>query len=150
GFTRENRDAIFDLRRTSIAIEGRLHPLFVRHLQGGFGDRVAAGFNVSLGLGADLLSVAGGEGDAARDDTYARFALGLGLGLDIPLTEPDDHPWSLWLGLGVQLRFVGFPDAPSGLHDMDEKVFALQLGVRFHDISGVRFPVPPELNDTDR
>ena len=143
---------VYDLRRTSIGFDLRLHPLFVRHLQGGFGDRVAAGLHLALGAGADILSVSGGHEafGTALDRTDVAFAFGVGAGVDVPLTEPNDRPWSLWLDLGWRLRFTGFGESAPGLRDMDEHVIVLQLGVRFHDLTGVRVPVPPELDDADR
>lgn len=150
GFSRVVEAGRYDLRRTSIGVDLRLHPLFIRNLQGRLGDRIAAGVHLAIGAGADVLSVVGGEGPAARDRTEVGFAFAIGLGVDVPLTEPNDHPWSIWLGVGWRMRFVGFPGAPPGLRDMDEHQALVTFGVRFHDLSGLPLPVPPELDDVDR
>lgn len=151
-FTSAAAGDVYDLRRTSLGLDLRLHPLFMRHLQGRLGDRVMAGLHLALGAGVDLLSVRGGHASLGTDldRTDASFAFGIGAGVDVPLTEPNDRPWSLWLDLGWRLRFSGFGDSAPGLRDQDEHVLLLQLGVRFHDLTGVRVPVPPELDDVDR
>jgi len=146
GFTRATPAGTYALRHTTLGLDLRLHPLFVRHLRGGLGDRVAAGFHLALGAGLDLLSIAG----PGRDRTDPAFAFGVGLGLDIPLTEPNARTWSLWLDLGWRLRFVGFPKSMPGLRDMDEHQALVSLGLRFHDLTFIRIPVPPELDDRDR
>jgi len=150
GFSRASASGRYDFRRTSIGVDLRLHPLFIRTVQGRFVDRIAAGVHLVLGAGADVFSIDGGRNDVRRDATEARFAFAIGLGVDVPLTEPNDHPWSLWLGLGWRLRFVGFPVSAPGLRDMNEHQALVTFGVRFHDLSGIALPVPPELDDVDR
>lgn len=150
GFSRANDWGQFDFRRTSIGVDLRLHPLFIRSVQGRLGDRIAAGVHLAIGAGADVFSVDGGQNDTRWEATQVRFAFAIGLGVDVPLTEPNDHPWSLWLGLGWRMRFVGFPVAPPGFGDMNEHQALVTFGVRFHDLSGIALPVPPELDDTDR
>ena len=150
GSSRTTDGGDYDLRRTSIGIDLRLHPMFMRHLQGSFGDRLMAGIHLAFGAGADVLSTAGGAGTAARDRTDVGFAFGVGLGVDVPLTAPDDATYSLWLGLGWRMRFVGFGAGAPGLRDMDEHVALINLGVRFHDLTGLRIAPPPELDDVDR
>ncbi len=145
-FDREVAAGDHALRRTSIGVDLRLHPLFIRHLQGGFGDRLAASLHLAIGAGVDVLSTVG----PGRDRTDVAFAIALGLGSEVPLTEPSARPWSVWLGLGWRVRFVGFPDGAPGLRDMDEHQLLVNLSVRFHDLTGVRWAVPPELDDADR
>lgn len=128
--------------RTRLALELRLHPLFVRQLQVDLGSRILAGIHLGLGLGPDFLAWRGGSETA--------FALGVGLGVDLPLTNPARHDPSVWLTLGWRFRIAGYDSAPAGLGDMDEHLFLLQLGVRFHDIDFMRLPRPPELDDRDR
>lgn len=130
------------LTRTRVGLEVRLHPLFVRMLQGDFGSRLLAGFHLAVGVGADHLDW--GEGDEAA------FAFAFGVGGELPLTDPSRGEPSLWLGLGWRLRFAGFDHAPRGLGDGDEHQVVLQLGLRFHDIGFMRLPRPPELDDRDR
>lgn len=146
GLSRTTDAGRYDLRRTAIGLDLRLHPLFVRHLQGGFGDRVAAGLHLAIGAGLDLLSTVG----PGRDRTDPGFAFAIGAGADVPLTEPDDRPWSVWLGLGWRLRFAGFPKGAAGLRDMDEHQLLVTLGLRFHDLTFASIPPPPELDDRDR
>jgi hypothetical protein len=146
GFSRTTAAGAHDLRRTSIGVDLRLHPLFIRHLEGDLAGRIAAGVHLALGGALELLAIAGPD----RDDTYSRFAFAIGLGLDLPLTEPNGRAWSLWLGLGWRLRFVGFPGSAPGLRDMDEHQALVSFGVRFHDLGFMRLPVPPELDDRDR
>lgn len=146
GFSRSTDAGDFDLRRTTIGLDLRLHPLFVRHLQGGFGDRLAAGLHLALGVGVDLLSIDG----PGRDRTDPSFAFSFGLGADVPLTDPDDRSWSLWLNLGWRMRFAGFPRSAPGLRDMDEHQALVALGVRFHDLTFASISPPPELDDRDR
>jgi len=146
GLTRTVPAGDFDLRRTSLGLELRLHPLFIRNLQGDFGSRALAGIHLAVQGAAEVLSVRGPE----VDRTDVSFAFGFGLGVDLPLTDPDDGPYSLWLDLGWRFRVVGFPHAPRGLGDMDEQLFLLSLGLRFHDVSGLPLPKPPELDDRDR
>jgi len=150
GFVRNVDGGRYDLRRTSIGVDLRLHPLFVRSVQGRFVDRVAAGLHLAIGAGADVLSIAGGEAGERLDRTDVAFAFAIGLGVDVPLTEPNDHPWSLWMGFGWRMRFVGFAGSAPGLRNMDEHQALLTFGVRFHDLSGIPLPVPPELDDVDR
>ena len=131
-----------DQTRTRVALDLRLHPLFVRMLQTDFGSRVLAGVHLALAVGADYLD----WGDAGE----SAFAFGFGVGADIPLTNPARGEPSVWLGLGWRMRFAGFDHAPAGLRDGDEHQVVLQLGLRFHDIGFMRLPRPPELDDRDR
>lgn len=146
GFSRNVGSGGYDLRRTTVGYDLRLHPMFIRHLEGGLPDRLAAGIHLALGVGVDVLSITG----PGYDRTDAAFAFGFGIGADLPLTEPDDASWSVWLGLGWRLRFVGFPESAPGLRDMDEHQLLVSLSLRFHDLTGIRLPVPPELDDIDR
>lgn len=152
GFSRTTEAGHYDLRRTSIGLDLRLHPLFIRHLQGTFGDRLAAGLHLAIGIGLDLLSTAGGDPDRAApiDRTDPGFAFAIGAGADVPLTEPNLRSWSLWLGVGWRLRFAGFPKGAPGLRDMDEHQLLIALGLRFHDLTFAHIPPPPELDDVDR
>lgn len=164
GFSRTTDAGRYDLRRTSVGLDLRLHPLFVRHLQGGFGDRLAAGLHLAIGVGLDLLSTRGpgprpndpsepsDPNDPSRpiDRTDPSFAFAIGAGADVPLTEPNLRPWSLWLGVGWRMRFAGFPAGAPGLRDMDEHQLLVALGLRFHDLTFAHFPPPPELDDRDR
>lgn len=150
-FSRTVAAGDFDLRRTSLGLELRLHPLFIRNLQGDFGSRALAGIHIAVHGAAEVLSVRGTSPAAASvDRTDLSLAIGVGLGVDLPLTDPEAGPSSLWLGLGWRFRVVGFPHAPRGLGDMDEQTFVLSLGLRFHDVSAVPLPKPPELDDRDR
>jgi hypothetical protein len=146
GFTRTTGAGEYDMRRLSVGIDMRLHPLFIRPLQGGFGDRLAAGIHLVIGAGIDSLAIRGPD----LERTDASFAFGIGLGAEVPLNEPNRNSWSIWLGLGWRLRFVGFPKSAPGLRDMDEHQLLVSLSLRFHDLTGIRLPPPPELDDVDR
>lgn len=152
GLSRTTDAGRYDLRRTSVGLDLRLHPLFVRHLQGGFGDRLAAGLHLAIGVGLDLLSTKGRGPDPINpiDRTDPGFAFAIGAGADVPLTEPNLRPWSLWLGVGWRMRFAGFPSGAPGLRDMDEHQLLVALGLRFHDLTFAHLPPPPELDDRDR
>ncbi|MFO0748900.1 MAG: hypothetical protein U1F43_25025 [Myxococcota bacterium] len=134
-----------DLRLTSIGLELRLHPMFIRYLEGGTLANVMASIHLALGGALELLSVAG----PAQDATQLGFGLRFGLGFEVPLTRPSAAPWSLWLGVSWRMTVAGFSDAPSSLRDMDRQVAWLSLSFKWHDIDFARFPHPPELRDGD-
>jgi len=134
-----------DLRRTSVIGEARLHPLFVRALEGGFGARLLASIHVSLGGALELMWVGG----KAQDQTNVGVGVRVGVGAEVPLTDPSARSWSLWLGAAWRLTVVGFSAAPRGLGDMDQQGVWLSLSLRFHGVDFARIPKPPELNDDD-
>lgn len=135
----------YDLRRTSIVGDLRLHPLFIRYLQGTFEALVLASIHLSLGIGLETLATDGPDQDATH------FAPGFrwGLGVEAPLTDPARAGVSLWIGLGYRMTFTGFGGAPRGLRDMDQHAAWLSLSLRFHDIDFLRLPRPPELRDDE-
>ena len=141
GFSRGD----YDLRATSIAGELRLHPLFIRLLQGNTASLVLASIHLALGAGLEVLSTDG----PAQDATHYAFGFRWGLGAEVPLTRPSAASWSLWLGLGWRMTITGFGGAPPGLRDLDRHAVWLSLSLRFHDIDFMRFPRPPELRDDE-
>lgn len=134
-----------DLRLTSIGLELRLHPLFIRYLQGDTTSLILASIHLSLGGACELLSVSG----PFQDDTDVAFGFRFGLGVEVPLTRVNRAPWSLWLGLAWRMTVVGFSDAPGGVRDWDRQVAWLSVSFRWHDIDFARLPHPPELRDRD-
>lgn len=132
-----------DLRRTSFLGELRLHPLFMRALEGDLSARLLAGLHLSLGGAIELLYVGG----QLQDETHLTFGIRVGLGAELPLTDPSARDWSLWIGFAWRLTKVGFDDAPRGLGDMDQHALWLSLSLRFHGVDFARIPKPGELND---
>lgn len=143
GFARRIRGDAYDERHTRIGVEARLHPLFMRTLEGAW---VLAGIHLALGGGCDILSSVGG----GHDRTDVGFAFQFGAGVDVPLTSPKHRKWSLWLGFGWRMRFVGFAHAPAGLRDLGGQDAFVTVGFRGHSIDFMRIPTPPEFNDSDR
>ncbi|MCC6621226.1 MAG: hypothetical protein IT385_08225 [Deltaproteobacteria bacterium] len=149
GLVRERHD----VRRTSIAGELRLHPMFIRLLQGDLASQIMGSLHLALGLGLEIMATSpdGDRPPPVDPDDATRFALGLrvGLGVEAPLTDTARAPWSLWLGLAWRMTVTGFSGAPRGLGDWDQHTLWLSLSLRFHDITFMRVPRPPELRDDD-
>lgn len=140
------------IRRTSIAGELRLHPLFIRFLQGDLASQIMGSIHLALGLGLEVMATApDDDAPPAAPDDDTRLALGirLGLGVEAPLTDTARAPWSLWLGLAWRMTITCFSGAPAGLGPWDQHALWLSLSLRFHDITFARIPRPPELRDDD-
>lgn len=133
------------LRRTSIVGLLRLHPLFIRLLQGDTLSLLMASIHLAFGPALEVLSVDGPR----QDDTHAAFGFHVGAGAELPLTDTAARPWSIWLGLAWRMTITGFGDAPPGLRDMDQHALFLSLSLRLHGVDFMRFPRPPELRDDE-
>ncbi len=148
-FTPET-DEPFDLWRTSLGAELKLHPLFLRALHANLGAQALAGIHLALGIGCDLLTVDAHPGAVGvNEGTHATFSFAFGLGGEIPIASLATGGPSLWIGLGWRMRFADFQGVPRGFHDMDSHEVLLGLGLRFHNIGFMRLPRPPELRDQD-
>jgi hypothetical protein len=137
----------YDVHHARFFAEARLHPFFMSHLQGQW---FRAGLHLTLGVGADLLATRplGETSGSTRHDVA--FALAIGAGFDVPLSDLVSADPSVWLTVGWRMRFVGFDGAPRGFGDRDGHDVFVSLSVRWHDIGFARFPRPPELDDRDR
>jgi hypothetical protein len=130
-----------DINRHSLALSGRLHPMFVRMTGQRFIDYVMSGFYVEFGLGLDSTSWQSGD---RREDQLAGSVL-LGAGMDIPMGLPDG-PRSLWLELRYN-RVFGLPPpgGSSGEPRFDEHVTTVGLSYRWHGLGFGRVSRPEEL-----
>ena len=129
-----------DVLRMSLGTEAHLHPFFLLTLNDSYVETWLAGIYLSLGVDLDLTGI--GNAPVEPD-----FGWHVGAGTDIPLTSLANGS-SLWLGLGLRLKFLEI-QTPSGSDvSFDETTIVLTFGYRDHDINFMRLPRPTELYES--
>ena len=125
-----------------ISISTNAHPFFFNILRNNRWWYIVSGLYIQFGGGVERMSIQSGSLNVDRVEWAP--AMHGGVGMDIPLDDPEDGG-GFWLGFNYRYKAV-FMDADLGRgSDVHAHLFLALIGYRSNDLNFARLKRPPEL-----
>ena len=146
GYTLQAGDSRATLLRHSVSTSLNLHPFFQRMIAADYGARVLSAIYLQLGLSGEFMDLRSDQRE--YDGHESAFALHWGLGLDMPLGNPNGYG-AFWLGFNWRWKFVYFDPGFPGPNHTHAHQLVMVLTYRFNNISFTRVERPDQLKWRD-
>ncbi|MFT5432524.1 MAG: hypothetical protein ACI9OJ_003223 [Myxococcota bacterium] len=140
GGSLESSHGPVDYIRHSLSTSVNLHPFFLQMLNNNWLWFALTSFYLQAGGSVEFADLAN-----VREDPDAAFSMHVGLGFDVPLSQPESSG-AFWLGVNWRWKTV-FSEwqVGGGELDPDAHLLAIVLSYRYHNLSFMRLERPGDL-----